>query len=96
MIPIAFDMEWPFTFQTGPGKTAVIQLCADVDLCIVLHIAALKKLPAALVQLLTHDKVCLHGVNVKKYVQYFKSLQLLYCYDLSVLYLIKSKLDLKN
>lgn len=66
MIPIAFDMEWPFTFQTGPGKTAVIQLCADIDLCYVLHIAALKKLPAALVQLLMHDKVCLHGVNIKK------------------------------
>lgn len=66
MIPIAFDMEWPFTFQTGPGKTAVIQLCANVDLCYVLHIANLKKLPAALVQLLLHDKVCLHGVNIKK------------------------------
>lgn len=68
MIPIAFDMEWPFTFQTGPGRTAVIQLCADIDLCYVFHIAELKKLPTALVQLLTHDKVLLHGVNVKKYV----------------------------
>lgn len=66
MIPIAFDMEWPFTFQTGPGKTAVIQLCANVDVCYVFHIAELKKLPAALVQLLTHDKVCLNGVNIKK------------------------------
>lgn len=68
MIPIAFDMEWPFTFQTGPGKTAVIQLCADIDLCYVLHVAELKKLPTTLVQLLTHDKVLLHGVNVKKLV----------------------------
>lgn len=66
MIPIAFDMEWPFTFQTGPGKTAVLQLCSNIDVCYVLHIANLKKLPAALVQLLTHDKVCLHGVNIKK------------------------------
>lgn len=66
MVPIAFDMEWPFTFQTGPGKTAVIQLCADIDLCYVLHVAELKKLPTTLVQLLTHNKVLLHGVNVKK------------------------------
>lgn len=66
MIPIAFDMEWPFTFQTGPGKTAVIQLCADIELCYVFHVAELKKLPTTLVQLLTHDKVLLHGVNVKK------------------------------
>lgn len=65
-IPIAFDMEWPFTFQTGPGKTAVIQLCANVGLCYVFHVAELAKLPAVLVQLLTHDNVCLHGVNVKK------------------------------
>lgn len=65
-IPIAFDMEWPFTFQTGPGKSAVIQLCLDIDLCYVFHIAELKKLPASLVLLLTHDAVCLHGVNVKK------------------------------
>lgn len=96
MIPIAFDMEWPFTFQTGPGKTAVIQLCADVDLCYVLHIAALKKLPAALVQLLTHDKVCLHGVNVKKYVQYFQCLQLLNCYDLSALNFNQVKMKFQN
>lgn len=66
MIPIAFDMEWPFTFQTGPGKTAVIQLCADVDVCYVFHLPNLKKLPAALIQLLLHDKVCLNGVNIKK------------------------------
>lgn len=68
MIPIAFDMEWPFTFQTGPGKTAVIQLCANIELCYVFHIANLKKLPSALVKLLTNDKVCLNGVNIKWYV----------------------------
>lgn len=66
MIPIGFDMEWPFTFVTGPGRTAVIQLCADVGVCFVFHIFHLKKLPAVLVALLTHDKVCLHGVNIKK------------------------------
>lgn len=70
MVPIGFDMEWPFTFTTGPGRTAVIQLCANVDLCYIFHVSELKKLPASLVILLTHDKVCLHGVNVKKYSRF--------------------------
>lgn len=60
-------MEWPFTFTTGPGRTAVIQLCAGLDICYVFHVYNLKKLPASLIQLLIHDKVCLHGVNIKKY-----------------------------
>lgn len=67
-VPIAFDMEWPFTFQTGPGKTALIQVCADVKLCTLYHVSKLKKLPAALIALLAHKKVILHGVNIKKYV----------------------------
>lgn len=66
-IPIAFDMEWPFSFQTGSGKTAVIQLCADVEVCYVFHVFDLKRLPVALVSLLNHEKVILHGVNIKKY-----------------------------
>lgn len=66
IIPIAFDMEWPFSFQTGPGRSAVIQLCADLDRCYVLHISRLKELPATLLDLLYHEKVCLHGVCVKK------------------------------
>lgn len=66
VIPIGFDMEWPFNFVTGPGRTAVIQLCADVGVCYVFHVFNLKKLPTVLVALLTHDKVCLHGVNIKK------------------------------
>lgn len=65
VIPIAFDMEWPFSFQTGSGRTAVMQLCADINVCYVFHIFELKRLPAALWQLLNHDKVRLHGVNIK-------------------------------
>ncbi|XP_037046498.1 Werner Syndrome-like exonuclease isoform X2 [Bradysia coprophila] len=65
IVPIAFDMEWPFSFQTGPGKSAVIQLCAEVNVCYVFHISQLKKLPAALVHFLQHSKVRLHGVNIK-------------------------------
>lgn len=65
-IPIAFDMEWPFSFKTGPGKSALIQVCADVNLCYLFHISELKKLPLVLIQLLSHPKVVLHGVNIKK------------------------------
>lgn len=65
-IPIAFDMEWPFSFQTGPGKSAVIQLCADLNLCYVFHISKLTELPTSLLDLLYHKRVCLHGVCVKK------------------------------
>lgn len=65
-IPIAFDMEWPFNFKTGSGKTAVIQLCANVDRCYVFQVSKLSKLPYALLALLYHPRVCLHGVNIVK------------------------------
>lgn len=65
-VPIAFDMEWPFSYKFGSGKSAVIQLCADVNVCYVFQISNLKRLPAALMCLLYHKKVCLHGVNIKK------------------------------
>lgn len=59
-------MEWPFSFQTGPAKTAVIQLCADINVCYVFHLTNIKKLPATLCAILKHDRVQLHGVNIKK------------------------------
>lgn len=58
-------MEWPFSFQTGPGKSAVIQLCADITECYVFHVSNLKKLPVALLELLQNPKILLHGVNIK-------------------------------
>uniref|UniRef100_A0A182N0D5 3'-5' exonuclease n=1 Tax=Anopheles dirus TaxID=7168 RepID=A0A182N0D5_9DIPT len=64
-VPIAFDLEWPFSFQTGPGRTALLQLCATTDRCLLLQLSCLKRLPAALLQLLYHPRVVLHGVNVK-------------------------------
>nr|XP_040233197.2 Werner Syndrome-like exonuclease [Anopheles coluzzii]XP_040233207.2 Werner Syndrome-like exonuclease [Anopheles coluzzii]XP_049461808.1 Werner Syndrome-like exonuclease [Anopheles coluzzii] len=64
-IPIAFDLEWPFSFQTGPGRTALMQLCAAPNRCLLLQLSCLQKLPAALLQLLYHPRVLLHGVNVK-------------------------------
>lgn len=65
VVPIAFDLEWPFSFQTGPGRVALMQLCAETDVCYLFQVSCLKKLPAALLQLLNHPRVCLHGVNVK-------------------------------
>ncbi|XP_053950618.1 3'-5' exonuclease [Anastrepha ludens] len=65
LVPMAFDMEWPFSFQTGPGKSAVIQICVEEHCCYVFHLTYLKRLPAALVALLKHPKVRPHGVNIK-------------------------------
>lgn len=65
VVPIAFDLEWPFSFQTGPGRTALMQLCLETDVCYLFQLSCVKKLPAAVLQLLTHPRVQLHGVNVK-------------------------------
>ncbi|XP_052900670.1 3'-5' exonuclease [Anopheles moucheti] len=64
-IPIAFDLEWPFSFTTGPGRTALMQLCGNTDYCLLLQISCLKRLPPALTELLYHPRVVLHGVNIK-------------------------------
>ncbi|XP_021713401.1 Werner Syndrome-like exonuclease [Aedes aegypti] len=65
VVPIAFDLEWPFSFQTGPGRTALMQLCVETNVCYLFQLSCLKKLPAAVLQLLTHPRVQLHGINVK-------------------------------
>ncbi|KAK0092985.1 hypothetical protein PV326_000176 [Microctonus aethiopoides] len=63
--PIGFDLEWPFSFQTGPGKTALAQICVSENTCHLFHLYNLKKLPASLIQLLSHSRVKLVGVNIK-------------------------------
>ncbi|KAK0168200.1 hypothetical protein PV327_002025 [Microctonus hyperodae] len=65
IVPIGFDLEWPFSFQTGPGKTALAQICVSENTCHLFHIYNLKKLPASLIQLLSHSRVKLVGVNIK-------------------------------
>ncbi|KAK2582974.1 hypothetical protein KPH14_009026 [Odynerus spinipes] len=65
IVPIGFDLEWPFSFQTGSGKTALAQICHNESVCHLLHVYSLDKLPAAFVVLLTHPKVRLVGVNIK-------------------------------
>ncbi|XP_014236746.1 Werner Syndrome-like exonuclease [Trichogramma pretiosum] len=68
-IPIGFDLEWPFNFQTGSGKTALAQICLSEKECYLLHIYNLKKLPASFVLLLSHPKVKIVGVNIKNDVR---------------------------
>lgn len=70
-IPLAFDVEWPFSFKTGPGKAALIQLCYDINLCYLFQISEMSRLPRPLLILLGHPKVRCHGVNIKKYSIYF-------------------------
>ncbi|XP_008546901.1 3'-5' exonuclease [Microplitis demolitor] len=65
IVPIGFDLEWPFSFQTGSGKTALAQVCVSEKTCHLFHIYNFKKLPASFILLLSHPKVRLVGVNIK-------------------------------
>lgn len=65
-IPLGFDLEWPFSFQTGSGKTALAQICFNENICYLIHIYSFTKLPAAFVILLSHPRVRLVGANIKK------------------------------
>lgn len=59
-------MEWPFSFQTGAGKTALIQISPNLDITYLLHVSELKNLPAGLCEFLAHPNVRLTGNNIKK------------------------------
>lgn len=63
---VGFDMEWPFNFHTGAGKTALIQISPSLDICYLLHLPEIEKLPKGLPEFLHHPKVKLTGVNIKK------------------------------
>lgn len=65
-VPIAFDMEWPFNFTSGPGKTALVQMCKDLQQCYIFRVYDLPYLPAGLISLIENPKVVFHGVKVKK------------------------------
>ncbi|XP_030760147.1 Werner Syndrome-like exonuclease [Sitophilus oryzae] len=66
---VGFDMEWSFNFQTGPDRTALIQISPTLDVCHLLHISELRSLPKGLVKFLEHPKVRLTGVNIKNDVR---------------------------
>lgn len=63
---MGFDLEWPFSFQTGPGKTAVIQISPDLQTCFIFQVSQLKNLPKSISELLAHPKVRVSGVNIVK------------------------------
>ncbi|XP_044746392.1 Werner Syndrome-like exonuclease [Coccinella septempunctata] len=65
ILVIGFDMEWPFSFKTGPGKTALIQISPNLDITYLLHVSEMKNLPAGLCELLAHPKIRLTGNNIK-------------------------------
>lgn len=65
-------MEWPFSFQTGPGKTAVMQISPDLNTSYVFGFSKIDKLPMSVCVLLSHPKVRLTGVNIKKYSFFIK------------------------
>lgn len=66
---IGFDLEWPFSFQTGPGKTATIQISPDEKTCYIFHVSKLKNLPKSLSELLIHSNVRITGNNIKQDVR---------------------------
>ncbi|XP_045480598.1 Werner Syndrome-like exonuclease [Harmonia axyridis] len=69
VLVIGFDMEWPFSFQTGAGKTALIQISPNLDITYLLHVSELKNLPAGLCEFLAHPNVRLTGNNIKNDVR---------------------------
>ena len=62
---VGFDMEWSFSFQTGPDRTAVIQISPDLNICYILHVSKFKNLPKSLSEFLAHPNVRLTGNNIK-------------------------------
>ncbi|XP_066262558.1 3'-5' exonuclease-like [Euwallacea similis] len=66
---VGFDMEWPFSFKTGSGKTSLIQISPNLEVCYLLHLPELKKLPKGLFEFLHHPKIQLAGINIKNDVR---------------------------
>lgn len=65
-VPIAFDMEWPFNYKTGPEKVSLIQMCKDLNTCFLFQVGAIQRLPEAFLKLIENPKIVFHGVKVKK------------------------------
>ncbi|GJE98706.1 ribonuclease H-like protein [Phanerochaete sordida] len=66
--PVGFDMEWNITLYTGyrtVRKTAVVQLC-DRTTILLVHLAAMKKFPRKVKELLEDPKIEKVGVNIRQ------------------------------
>uniref|UniRef100_A0A1B6H293 3'-5' exonuclease n=1 Tax=Cuerna arida TaxID=1464854 RepID=A0A1B6H293_9HEMI len=64
---IGFDLEWPVNYKLGQrqGRTALIQLCFSKEMCHLLHVFEWQKLPKVFVDIISHPKVKLIGVNIR-------------------------------
>ncbi|XP_046991687.1 Werner Syndrome-like exonuclease isoform X1 [Schistocerca americana] len=62
---VGFDMEWPVNSKTGSGKTSLIQICHDENVCHLFHVSQMRNIPVALAHFLNHPKVRLAGLNIK-------------------------------
>ena len=58
-------MEWSFNWTSGPDKTAVIQICCDLNECYIVQVSKMSRIPASFVAYINHPKTILHGVNIK-------------------------------
>ena len=36
---LGFDLEWPFNYKFGAGKTSLMQICPDEELCYIFHVS---------------------------------------------------------
>ena len=64
-VPVSFDLEWTFNYQSGPQPTSLLQVCLNLNQCYIVQMSELKKIPASLSVFLNHKKTILHGVNIK-------------------------------
>ncbi|XP_063707509.1 3'-5' exonuclease [Culicoides brevitarsis] len=65
LLPVGFDMEWPFTYRTGPLKTALIQFSFSLNVCYLFQVWKFDTLPQSLIELVRHPKLLLHGNKIK-------------------------------
>jgi len=65
LLVLGFDLEWPVLFGGRGGKTALMQICPQGNLCYLFHIFKFANLPKALIVLLRHPNVRLTGLNIR-------------------------------
>lgn len=65
LVQLGFDSEWPIYGNTGSGKTAVIQICPSEEICHIIHVYNIYRLPKVLFEIIQHPKVKLVGLNIK-------------------------------
>ncbi|CAH1165016.1 unnamed protein product [Phyllotreta striolata] len=69
LLVLGFDLEWPFSYKTGPGRTATIQISPDDETCCIYHVSNIQRLPKGLSELLVRSNVRITGNCVKNDVR---------------------------